>query len=77
MIDIFLGKALEAWMAYSRQGRTNVECRGMKISGVRVTNDRLIKNRAARTLLKARVQCVDGLKELSIVMSRFLVESKV
>ncbi len=48
----------------------------MKISGVRVTKDLLIKNKAARALLKARAQCRDGLNELSIVMPRSLVESR-
>ncbi len=63
-------------MAYLRLGRTNGEYRGMKISVVRVTNDHLIKNRAARALLKARAQCINGLKELLTVMPRSLVETR-
>ncbi len=48
----------------------------MKISGVRVTEDLLIKNKAARALLKSQTQCKGGLKELPIVMPRFLVEPR-
>ncbi len=48
----------------------------MKISGLRVTKDVLIKNKAVRALLKAGAQCIDGLKELLIVMPRSLVESR-
>ncbi len=48
----------------------------MKISGVRVTKDLLIKKKAVRALLKAWAHCKDGLKELSIVMPRSLVESR-
>ncbi len=47
----------------------------MKISGVRVTKDLLIKNKAARALLKAGAQCRDGFNELSIVVPISLVES--
>ncbi len=43
---------------------------------MRVTNNRLINNMAARALLKARAQYVDSLKGLSIVAPRCLVESR-
>ncbi len=48
----------------------------MKLSCVSEMNDRLIKNRAVRALLEAWAQCIDGLKELSIVTPVSLVESR-
>ncbi len=48
----------------------------MKIYGGRVKIEHLIKNRSARALSEAGAQCIDGLRELSIVMPRSLVESR-
>ncbi len=53
MIDIFLEVGTRSLDGVFKMERTNVEYRGMKISGVRVTKDLLIKNKAARALLKA------------------------
>ncbi len=57
------------------EGRASVENRGMKMSGVRVTKDLLVKKRAERDFLKACAQLIDGLNVLPIIKPRSLVES--